>query len=121
MNNHQGSKITEMEWVMESIGQTLKTKDKYFLDSRTSPDTKAEESMQKLQVRTGHRNIFLDNELEEMYVTEQLEELGLIAESEGFAIGIGHARELTLSVLEKYIPEMIQKGFQFCFVSDVLK
>ena len=53
-------------------------------------------------------------------MTEQLETLGLMAESDGFAIGIGHARELTLAVLEKNIPVMIQKGFQFCFVSDVL-
>ena len=120
MKNHQESKITEMEWVMESIGQTLRRENKYFLDSRTSPYTKDEELMQKLKVRTGHRNIFLDNELEEMYVIEQLEALGLMAESDGFAIGIGHARELTLAVLEKNIPVMIQKGFQFCFVSDVL-
>ena len=52
-----------------------------------------------------------------MYVTEQLEALGQMAESAGFAIG--HARELTLSVLEKNIPGIIQKGFHF--VSDVLK
>ena len=56
-----------------------------------------------------------------MYVTEQLEALGQMAESAGFPIGIGHARELTLSVLEKNIPEMIQKGFEYYFVSDVLK
>ena len=30
MNNHQGSKITEMEWVMESIGQTLRRENKYL-------------------------------------------------------------------------------------------
>ena len=54
-----------------------------------------------------------------MYVTEQLEALGQMSESAGFAIG--HARELTLSVLEKNIPEVIQKGFDYYFVSDVLK
>ena len=61
----------------------------------------------------------LDNKLEEIYVTEQLEALGQMAGSAGFAIG--HARELTLSVLEKNIPEVIQKGFDYYFVSDVLK
>jgi len=54
-----------------------------------------------------------------MYVTEQLEALGQMAESAGFAIG--HARELILSVLEKNIPGMIQKGFEYYFVSDILK
>ena len=54
-----------------------------------------------------------------MYVTEQLEALGQMAESAGFTIG--HARELILSVLEKNIPGMIQKGFESYFVSDVLK
>ena len=52
-------------------------------------------------------------------MTEQLEALGQMAGSAGFAIG--HARELILSVLEKNIPEMIQKGFDYYFVSDVLK
>ena len=32
MINYKGSKITEMEWVMESIGQTLRRENKYFLD-----------------------------------------------------------------------------------------
>ena len=50
-------------------------------------------------------------------MTEKLEALRLMDESAGFAIG--HVRELTLSVLEKNIPGMIQKGFHF--VSDVLK
>ena len=54
-----------------------------------------------------------------MYVTEQLEALGQMAESAGFSIC--HARELILSVLEKNIPEMIQKVFEYYFVSDVLK
>ena len=40
-----------------------------------------------------------------MYVTEQLEALGQMAKSAGFAIC--HARELILSVLEKNIPKMI--------------
>ena len=61
----------------------------------------------------------LDNKLEEIYVTEQLEALGQMAESAGFAIG--HARELILSVLEKNIPEVIQKGFDYYFVSHVLE
>ena len=121
MNNHQGSKITEMEWVMESIGRTLKKENKYFLDSRTSPDTKAEEIMRRLQIRTGHRNIFLDNELDEVYINKKLDELALIAESDGFSVGIGHTRELTLSVLEKRLPEMIQNGFRFCYVSEILE
>ena len=50
INNHQGSKITEMEWVMESIGQILRRENKYFLDSKASPYTNAEELMQKLKV-----------------------------------------------------------------------
>ena len=52
-------------------------------------------------------------------MTEQLEALGQMSESAGFAIC--HARELILSVLEKNIPGMIQKGFEYYFVSDVLK
>ena len=50
-------------------------------------------------------------------MTEKLEALGLMGESAGFTIG--HVRELTLSVLEKNIHGMIQKGFYF--ILDILK
>ncbi len=120
MNNHQGSKLTEMEWVMNQIGQTLKRKNKYFLDSRTSPNSVAESVMKKLNVRTGKRHLFLDNEQNEKYVIQKIDELMEIAESNGSAIGIGHVKDITLGVLKSKLPEVIQNGFRLCFVSEIL-
>ena len=120
MNNHQGSKLTEMEWAMNQIGQTLKRKNKYFLDSRTSPNSVAESVMKKLNVRTGKRHLFLDNEQNEKYVIKKIDELMEIAESNGSAIGIGHVKDITLGVLKSKLPEVIQNGFRLCFVSEIL-
>ena len=38
----------------------------------------------------------------------------------GFAIGIGHVKPKTLSVLKKYIPILKERGFKFEFVSKML-
>ena len=47
-------------------------------------------------------------------------ELAQKASELGFAIGIGHVKPKTLSVLEKYIPILKQRGFKFEFVSKML-
>jgi len=120
MNNHQGSKATELDWMMNIVGRILKRKNMYFLDSRTSAHTKAEETIKKNQVQTGHRNIFLDNKEEWTYIENQLKKIAALAKAQGFAIGIGHAKELTLEVLEKKIPELLKNGYHFCLVSEVL-
>jgi len=121
MNNHQGSKATEMEWAMKSVGLILKREGKYFLDSRTSSSTVAETTIREQGVKTAHRDVFIDNELSEQYMLEKISEMEKIAKRTGFAIGIGHVREMTLTVLKKIIPKIKENGIQLCFVSELLK
>ena len=120
MNNHQGSKFTEIDWAMETLAPILKKNKKYFLDSRTSPNTIAESVIKKYGIKTVHRDVFIDNELSENYVKEKIKELEKIAMETGYAIGIGHAKEITLNVLKKIIPKIKHNGIKFCFVSDIL-
>ena len=42
------------------------------------------------------------------------------AEEKGEAIGIGHVKPKTLSVLKKQIPKLQKDGFKFEFVSKML-
>tara|TARA_S200000501_G_scaffold8750_1_gene7838 strand:+ start:54518 stop:55348 length:831 start_codon:yes stop_codon:yes gene_type:complete len=120
LNNHQGSKATSDSLLMTYVGSVLKKRNKFFIDSRTTSETVAEETMSRLNVLTNRRNIFLDNELDKTKITKQLMSLVNIAERDGSAIGIGHVKVETLNVLKEQIPLIKEKGFKFEFVSKML-
>ena len=120
MNNHQGSRATADPSVMNSVAAVLKERNKFFIDSRTTPETVAESIMNNWKVPSARRNIFLDNDPDEEKITRQLLSLVEIAERDGSAIGIGHVKQNTLNVLRKQIPELKRKGFKFEFVSNML-
>ena len=121
MNNHQGSKATENKRVMNVVGSVLKKYEKYFIDSRTTPESIAESMMMSLGVHTANRDVFLDNEADQYLINKQLDQLISTAQHKGSAIGVGHARPMTLQVLQKRIPELKKAGFQFKFVSSRYK
>ena len=120
LNNHQGSRATETPRLMRLLAGVLKDENKFFIDSRTTTNTLAEETMRQFDVPTNRRNIFLDNELVEEKIYAQLIQLTDVAERKGIAIGIGHVKPQTLAVLKKHIPELQQKGFKFEFVSKLV-
>ena len=121
MNNHQGSKATENKRVMNVVGSVLKKYGKYFVDSRTTPESIAESMMMSLGVHTTNRDVFLDNEADSYLINKQLDQLISTAQHKGSAIGVGHARPMTLQVLQKRIPELKKAGFEFKFVSSRYK
>ncbi|HCN25086.1 MAG TPA: divergent polysaccharide deacetylase family protein [Candidatus Marinimicrobia bacterium] len=121
MNNHQGSKATENKRVMNVVGSVLKKYGMYFVDSRTTPESIAESMMMSLGVHTTNRDIFLDNEADSYLINKQLDQLISTAQHKGSAIGVGHARPMTLQVLQKRIPELKKAGFEFKFVSSRYK
>ncbi|OUX30970.1 MAG: hypothetical protein CBE24_05855 [bacterium TMED264] len=120
MNNHQGSKASADQQVMSTIARTLKDKNKFFVDSRTTVETIGETTMKIFDVPTASRNVFLDNDDDEEKITQQLMKLVKKSQENGFAIGIGHVKPKTLNVLKKHIPELQKEGFKFEFVSKML-
>ena len=53
-------------------------------------------------------------------MTFQFDKLVGIAEKKGLAIGIGHVKKSTLEVLQKKIPDLIEQGIEFKFLSQVV-
>lgn len=121
MNNHQGSKATSDSKTMTVLATVLKDRGKYFIDSRTSSLTIGEKTMTSFGVPTARRNIFLDNNNDLDMIEEQINKLANSAKKNGVAVGLGHARKNTLSVLEKVVPGLLDKGFVFQFASQVVK
>lgn len=120
INNHQGSKATTDGKVMAVVASVLKNKNKFFLDSRTSSKTVGENTMRSVGVPTARRHIFLDNDLSIENISKQLNKLVTVAEKKGLAIGIGHVKGNTLKVLEEKIPALVEQGFEFKFLSQVV-
>ena len=121
MNNHQGSKATSDSKTMTVLASVLKDRGKYFIDSRTSSLTIGEKTMISFGVPTARRNIFLDNNNDLDKIVEQMNKLANSAKKNGVAVGLGHARKNTLYVIEKVVPDLLDKGFVFQFASQVVK
>ena len=121
LNNHQGLKATADKRIMNIVSNVLKRHGKYFVDSRTTSQTVAESVMRSRGVPTARRHVFLDNDNDVNKIREQLYKLVDKAESKGKAIGIGHAKRLTLEVLKSEIPKLKKNGFTFQFASFAVK
>ncbi|MBI4388325.1 MAG: divergent polysaccharide deacetylase family protein [Candidatus Omnitrophica bacterium] len=120
INNHKGSLATQNQNVMRIILKELKQRHLFFLDSLTTPLTIAREETQAIHLPYLARDVFLDNELEADYIHGQIEELASLAKRNGSAIGIGHFKQGTLSILKEEIVRLEQDGFEVVFLGELL-
>jgi polysaccharide deacetylase 2 family uncharacterized protein YibQ len=90
VNNHMGSKAMADSRVMEVVMRYFAEHDMFFLDSGTTPDSKAPEWAERLGVPLLERDLFLDNEASE--IAEQLQSGITLAEESGSAVLIGHVK-----------------------------
>lgn len=105
-NNHMGSKFTEDGEKLEAFFVVLKKKGLFFLDSRTSSESKAYEGSKRLGIKSFQRDIFLDHEVTESKISEQLDIAIKEAYAKGYAIAIGHPHRETINVLKKRYDEI---------------
>ncbi|MFC1752225.1 divergent polysaccharide deacetylase family protein [Thermoproteota archaeon] len=121
INNHMGSRATGDSEYMSHVFKELKIKNLYFLDSLVVADSVCAAAAKEVGVKFAKRSIFLDNSSDDLYIRAQVMELVDSADDNGYAIGIGHDRESTLKVLKELIPELEEQGYEFVFVSDLVK
>lgn len=99
INNHTGSKFTADERAMQNLLRAMNEHGFLFIDSRTSPATKAKTAMNGLGMRYVHRDVFLDNQNSVAAVRKKLREAVTLAKKQGYAIAIGHPKSSTLRAL----------------------
>ena len=99
INNHTGSKFTADERAMQNLLRAMNEHGFLFIDSRTSPATKAKAAMNGLGMRYVHRDVFLDNQNSVAAVRKKLREAVSLAKKQGYAIAIGHPKSSTLRAL----------------------
>lgn len=99
MNNHTGSKFTADRASMERLIRLLKKEGIGFVDSRTTPETKAPDIAEQYGLPYRGRDVFLDHKNGVENVKKQIKEAVAKAKKHGTAIAIGHPRPDTIQAL----------------------
>jgi len=121
-NNHMGSRLTrspiEMGWLMQAA---MFRNDLYFVDSRTTAETVAEQEARRRGIVATRRDIFLDYAPGRAVVETQLDTLVRRARRQGHALAIGHPHPDTLAALEHWLPTLAGQGIRLVPVSQLIQ
>lgn len=120
VNNHQGSKATADSATMTTVLQELRNKDLFFVDSRTSSKSVARDKAVAMGVPTARNDIFLDNSSDVQAIRKQIYKAMDIAEKNGSAIAICHARPNTAKAWSMYAEEIKNTGIELVPITDLL-
>lgn len=117
INNHMGSRLTEIEYIMRPVMETIKQQDQslYFLDSRTSASSTAYQQARVAGIPTLKRDVFLDADRNNLdSIRHQFERWLELARENGHAVAIAHPYQNTIDVLLEKFEEM---GDEFEFIT----
>jgi uncharacterized protein len=120
VNNHMGSLLTRDPTAMRWLMSELRHEGLYFVDSRTTDLTVAEQVADIQQIPNSRRDVFLDNTPRKDKIREQLYKLVALAREKGSAIGIGHPYPATIKVLREELPALARQGIELVPVSEIV-
>ncbi|MBB6210600.1 divergent polysaccharide deacetylase family protein [Novispirillum itersonii] len=121
INNHMGSAFTEHAEGLRPVMQVLKDHNLFFLDSKTSGRSVGSKIAAEAGIPTIDRNVFLDHEETSAFVTRQLAETEAIARKHGYAVAIGHPKDVTIKGLSQWLPTLSEKGFVLVPLSTLIR
>ncbi len=121
VNNHQGSKATSNEPTMKAVLKIIKKQGLFFVDSSTYSKSIGDQVARSMGIPTARNNIFLDNSADEGDIIAKIWQAVELADRNGSAIAICHARPHTVAAWSKVIDEVRQSGIQLVPVNDLLK
>lgn len=120
VNNHMGSLFTEDRQAMRYFLEVVRDKKLFFIDSVTSSASIAMQEAMNMGVKTAGRHVFLDNTHNTEDICRQLVALINVARKKGFAIGIGHPGEATLTALIRCRKTLLE-NVQLVGVNELVK
>lgn len=120
VNNHQGSRATSDIETMRIVLQELKKQGLFFVDSRTIASSVARDTAKKMGVPTAKNDLFLDNNSDVESIRRQIYKAMDVADKNGSAIAICHARVNTAECWKKYAAEFRKSGITFVPVTELL-
>ena len=118
-NNHMGSRFTQKPAKLKPVMQVLKRKGLFFVDSVTSPRSRAMQVARGQGVPTGRRHVFLDHDPTRPAIEAQIKRMLRLAHQKGRVIAIAHPHRTTLSVLKQYA-QRLRREVELVPVSVIL-
>jgi polysaccharide deacetylase 2 family uncharacterized protein YibQ len=106
-----------MSWLMDSV----KLRQLFFVDSRTTPKTIASSMAMQKNIHTASRDIFLDNERNLYAIDIQFRKMIRMARHKQSIVAIGHPYPATLEYLELALPMLASEGIRIVPVSEVIR
>ncbi|MCB9983048.1 MAG: divergent polysaccharide deacetylase family protein [Rhodospirillales bacterium] len=121
VNNHMGSRVTQdaqlMDWVMEALGE----RGLYFIDSKTIGASVAADASRRNGLPTAVRDVFLDHEETPEFVEAALRKTEEIAAKKGYAIAIGHPKDVTIAGLQGWVDDVRARGFEIVRAGELVE
>ena len=121
VNNHKGSKLTKLDSEMVEIMSVIGGNSLYFVDSLTTSESVALDTALREGLGCIGNDVFLDNAEDPVSIEERLEHLMRVASRRGFAVGICHAKVVTIEVLRETLPTIRARGYRLVHVSELLE
>lgn len=106
VNNHMGSKLTQITLQMNAVMDVLYKHNLYFIDSRTTKFTKAHTIAQQHGVASAQRHVFLDHHANEAFLEKQFDQLIRKARRDGSVIGIAHPYKISILFLQQKLANL---------------
>ncbi len=121
MNNHMGSKATTDRNTMTAFAEALANSGLFFIDSRTSVYTCAEEEVGKRGIPTTSQDGNIDVVDDTLAIARSFLDLALAAkESESGMLIVGHARPNTIVAIKRVLPTLKKWGVEFVSASEII-
>jgi polysaccharide deacetylase 2 family uncharacterized protein YibQ len=109
VNNHMGSRLSTLAPQMRQIFSRLKSRGLYYVDSRTTKETVARSSAERLHINFAERDIFIDHYQDADFIRKQLRRLAQRAHAQGYAVGIAHPHPLTIELIQAELTQLKKK------------
>ncbi|MBI5845245.1 MAG: divergent polysaccharide deacetylase family protein [Deltaproteobacteria bacterium] len=120
VNNHMGSRLTQEAQSLLPLFTALKKDGLFFVDSVTSPQSRAGAVAGLLSLPFARRDVFLDHTKSKADVTVQLLRAVSLAAKNGKAVAIGHPHPVTYEVLTEMLGE-IKRQVRIVPVTEIVK
>ncbi len=121
VNNHMGSVVTADPRDMRPVFRELRKNGLFFVDSLTTSGSVCQAMAAEAKVPFIARDVFLDNEQNDSYISGQIHKLVSLSLKHSKAVGICHPYPETIAVLQREAPRLRSLGVEIVGVSALLE
>lgn len=118
VNNHMGSVLTASDQALQPLMNAIKNTGLFFVDSRTTRFTVAQQVAREKQIPNARRHVFLDHEQTEAFMNEQWQRAIALTRKHAKVIIIAHPHPGTIEFLQKKLANLPAQQFALKSMHD---